>query len=159
MCSPRYRPGAALLALFLGLVANVAHAQVGGGTPDTHGVIWSPSQVGATGSYWTWTAASRRAADYVRTDATGTYSDWELPTIAEVQWALADGTLQWLIPLNADGTAMYGSVPVWTSQTKGQKAYAVRLFVDPPTGLIDYSRSGQVELLSKTSWGEAFFVR
>ena len=97
--------------------------------PST-GKTWSPSIghiIGGSGNY---PYMSQYAADFVSTN----YNDWRIPTLAEMQEAIANGTIQRINQTNIFG--MYISYAngsgalVWTSTRRGNKNWAVDIRFD-----------------------------
>lgn len=96
---------------------------------------------------WDWSSAKTHAADLDE----GGFTDWRLPTRADVQAALDSSTLP-----NIDHS--HGSMLIWTSETRGNKAWTVRIYTDE-NGVIDYAASGAEELALKTSYLHTIAVR
>ena len=149
------------LGVLVGLVC--ARAELGGYVQPSTGVVWSQSHKGETGSWATWPYAKARAADYqvVDSDAAGNstlYSDWRLPTIAELQAAIADGTIEQLIPRNSLGRPRYhGKVYTWSSESRSKKfAWAVTLLIDADGRVIG---GGEPVLFGTSSAFDIWFVR
>jgi hypothetical protein len=148
----RYRLGIATAALLLGIAGNAWAAWTSGGYQDpATGLIWSGSYGRQTGSWWTWGTAQQKAADYVASDATGTYSDWRVPTVKELQTAIQDGTFGQL-PLGPYG----GTVYLWSSESRGNKGWAVSITVDANGAVVG---GGQPVLFLKGSGFDVHFVR
>ena len=155
----------ATLLVAAALPALADWANQNGGLQDlSTGLVWSPSQTQATGSWWSWTGAKARAADYVTHDydeagnVIATYSDWRLPTVKELQTAISNGTMNQLVPRNADGSAaLYYGVEVWSSESRGNKAWTVTVIRDKASG--DVIGGGEATLWLKGSGFESFFVR
>jgi hypothetical protein len=155
--STRFRGASALVGLLVGIAVPALAAWTLGGYQDpATGKVWSPSLYAQTGGSWsTWPWAAQHAADYVSTDGTGSYSDWRLPTVKELQTAVADGTINTLLPRNPDGSVIT-LAPLWTSETRGNKAWSVHIIVDPNTQQI----SGWSTVLgSKGDAWDAYFIR
>ena len=163
----------ALLSMTLVVVMGVAAWAVEGGVKDSTGLVWSKSQKLETGSWWDWPFASTNSANYsiLDVDAAGNptlYDDWRLPTAHELQVAILDGTMTGLMPIvsttTADGVIQYAplyiKVGIWTSETRGNKAWTVNVVRDsayPYTLII--SSSGTKTLVDKSTSIEVFFVR
>lgn len=153
-----------LLAITLLVAMGMAVRAEEGGVKDTTGLVWSKSQKLETGSWWSWAPATTNAANYsiVDVDATGalkTYDDWRLPTVYEIQAAIQDGTLAKVMPTGTSGP-YYTNTWIWTSETRGNKAWmvqAVRDSSDPWP--LNVASSGASQLWLKTAAFEAFFVR
>jgi hypothetical protein len=153
-------PSLMAVALVLSVVARDVSAE-DGGTKDSTGLVWSQSQALETGSWWTWTGATTRAASYAVWDlnANGNpvlYDDWRLPTIAEIRTAIQDGTMNLLVPRTPEGP-YYFEGTIWALETKGNKAYVVQVLRDRFTW--DVIGGGSTDLWLKGSACESFFVR
>lgn len=127
------------------------------------GLAWSQSQAGETGSWWTWNGAATRAAGYVVNEfddagnVVATYDDWRVPTVKELQTAIANGTIEWLIPRNEFGGPIYGGkVWLWSSESRGTKGWAVSLEVN---ALGEVIGGGEARLFLKGSGFDVFLVR
>jgi hypothetical protein len=155
----------AALALFVvvALATQAARADWAykeGGLKDlSTGLVWSESLTELTDSWWTWDGARNLAANY----SVDGYADWRLPTRNELLTATDNGTIQLLLP----GSTGYPFVPpgedvwsvnFWTSERKGNKAYAVQVFYDVDGVIV----GRQVILLDAGRYGfaiDAFMVR
>ncbi len=80
------------------------------------------------------------AANYVVVDVdangnTVAYDDWRLPTIREVRAAIQDGALAKVMPIMQYPNGQYYCPTtrplIWTSETRGTRAFAVQLVRDP----------------------------
>jgi hypothetical protein len=159
----RWRGALALIGLVAAASPVLADwAFQNGGQQDlSTGLVWSQSQAAETGSWWTWPTSQTNAANYVTHDydASGTviatYADWRVPTVAELQTAIANGTMNQLVP--RDPPLYAGSSYVWSSQSRGNKGWAVRVVRDETTG--DVVAGGEAVLFLKGSGFEVFFVR
>jgi hypothetical protein len=163
------RSAATFAVMAFALLAAAAPARAdwayqNGGLQDlSTGLVWSRSQAGQTGSWWTWPTSQTNAANYVTHDydAAGnviaTYSDWRVATIKELQVAIQNGTINQLIPRNAQGGPLYyGSVYLWSSESRGTKGWAVNVVIDS-SGQV--TGGGQPVLFLKGSGFDVFFVR
>lgn len=157
--------GSLSLVLFgLGAPAHAETIRQEGGTKDLlTGLVWSDSYSTISGSIWTWGPAQQQAAAYAvyERDASGTvvavYDDWRVPTVAELQMAIRDGTLG---QVWNPGRFVPGSrVWVWSSEARGGRAaWAVEVYLDS-SGQVIASKSGKAVVLDKGSAIEVFFVR
>lgn len=95
----------------------------------------------------TWDNAVTEAAAHVE----GGFDDWRLPTVAEIQAALQDGSFGQIDP---NVNYWYH----WTSKKSGTWAYAARVVSDA-NGDVIASQSGQVDKILKRSSVHAKFVR
>ena len=144
-------------ACFGSVAASPAHAawtwEQGGLLDGSTGLVWSQSQAKETGSWWTWDGAKTRAANY----AVATYDDWRVPTVKQLQTAIANGTIALLIPKNAQGGPLYkGKVYLWSSESRGNKGWAVSLEINDLGGVVG---GGEAKLFLKDSGFDVFFVR
>jgi hypothetical protein len=98
------------------------------------------------GARTTWTQASTYAANLVE----GGYSDWRLPTRAELQAAIQGGTLPALTP----NTAWW----YWTSEAQGNRAWVVTIATDA-NGIAIPSQSGATSKQLKVSLLASIGVR
>ncbi len=139
-----------------------SRGEEGGNVDPLTGVVWSQSQRAETGSWWRWNSAATRAADYwvMDVDQFGVltqYSDWRVPTVRELQAAIADGTIGALIPRNSNGSPMYaGTVYLWSSESRGSKGWAVSVTINS-SGQV--TGGGTAKLFVKDSASTCFFVR
>jgi hypothetical protein len=139
------------VAAVLGLAGRAWADWTAGGYQDpATGKVWTGSYARQTGSWSTWAWAQQQAADYTSTDSSGTYTDWRVPTVAELQTAISDGTFGQL-PLGYYGPTCL----LWSSQWKGNKAWAVRITVDA-NGTVG---GGQAVLVSKGDAYDVHFIR
>ena len=144
-------------ACFGSVAASPAHAawtwEKGGLLDGSTGLVWSQSQVAETGSLWTWNGAKTRAANYVvsERDTAGnvvaTYDDWRVPTVKELQTAIANGTMKLAKP-SAGG--------LWSSEARGNKAWWVSLEFN---NLGEVDGGGVAKQSLKDSGFEVLFVR
>ena len=144
-------------ACFGSVAASPAHAawtwEQGGLLDGSTGLVWSQSQIKETGSLWTWNGAKTRAADYV----VATYDDWRVPTVKQLQTAIANGTIDLLLPKDALGDPLhYGEVWLWSSEGRGIWGWAVRVKIN---GLGEVVGGGDKKLSLKDSGFDVFFVR
>jgi transposase len=127
-----------------------------------HGVLWRKSSGGtdcATGSRFV-----ERILSVVATcrQQDRNVWDWRMPSVEELQTAIANGTINNVLPRYPDGTikiiAPGGSCDLPTSQkSKGNKAYFVRIFTDP-TGT-QVIGGGAVNMFSKRFAADGIIVR
>jgi hypothetical protein len=113
--------------------------------PLASAISWSSKFPGT----WTWDGANTEAQNWVENG----YSDWRLPTVAEIQASITDGSLDvvWNIP----GGTNY----LWSSETTGTRyAYAVAINADA-NGNIIVSKSGAKTKLLRGSSAYGFGVR
>ncbi|MFO1078776.1 MAG: hypothetical protein U1E73_13725 [Planctomycetota bacterium] len=121
------------LALFLGAAAP----------PPVPALTWSASEQGQ----YTHSFAVQAATTYTESGIGG----WRLPTVAELQAALQNGTFGTITP---NATWYF-----WASNTQGaKKAYAV-LVASDANGQPIPAQSGTAAVLQKTSFLFAKFVR
>ena len=156
-----------IVALVFGIAAPALAAWIvqNGGLQDlSTGLVWSQSQYQETGSFWTLGVVGQRAANYVTYDrdingnVTATYADWRLPTVKELQKAIANGTINQVIPRDAEGNPIfYTSFYYPTSEMRGKKYWVVRVEFDAATGQV--IGGGETMLVTKESWFDAYFVR
>lgn len=129
------------VVLVLVLAASVAQAQTlpwvdspgeGGVKDTTTGLVWVDYRV-LSDSWWTWPTAMSNAANLVHMG----YTDWRLPTVAELQDAGRKQIYQ-NVPMITDGSELPTSPPrdsdtgywYWSSEStkkKGGQAWAVKL--------------------------------
>jgi hypothetical protein len=108
--------------------------------PYASGISWSSKFPGL----WTWNGAVSEAASWVENG----YSDWRLPTVAEIQASIGDGSLQ---AVWTDTGTSY----IWSSETQGSKyAFSVKIVADS-SGVIDVNKSGAKTRMLK---GDAIFA-
>jgi hypothetical protein len=147
----------AALALLVAVAGATAVARADSFYQDPNtGLLWSESLTQLTDSWWTWDQAMSLAANYTG----GGYSDWRLPTRVELLTAASNGTLHTILQF---GAANYPIVPpgyarFWTSERKGNKAYALEVFFDNQGTLLSW----QMVLLEVRPGGwaiDAFMVR
>lgn len=145
------------------LPASAETAQLDGGTKDlATGLVWSPSYYAISRSLWTWGPAQQQAAAYVAYErdewgnVTAAYDDWRVPTVAELQMAIRNGTLGQIW----NGAAFTrGRVSVWSGEDRGNRAaWAVEVHLDG-AGRVLAEQSGKAVVLDKRSGLEVFFVR
>lgn len=134
-------------ACFGSVAASPAHAawtwEQGGLLDGSTGLVWSQSHRAETGSWWSWNGAKTRAANYV----VATYDDWRVPTVKELQTAIANGTMKLAKP-SAGG--------LWSSEARGNKAWWVSLEFN---NLGEVDGGGVAKLSLKDSGFEVLFVR
>lgn len=117
-----------LAVVVLAALASVALATEGGYKDPATGKIWSQSLTQMTGGISDYTWALSYAANYSVTENNVVYSDWRLPKVAELQQAVADGTIQ---TLNLAGPYVVTSTRAfWTTESKGNKQWAVFINFD-----------------------------
>src|SRR5260221_13957382 len=96
----------ALCALAAAILTTSTSWATEGGTKDyTTGLVWSPSQTALNGSTLDLADSTFSASKYTswENNASGViiaYSDWRLPTLAELTAAINDGTIQSVNYLN-----------------------------------------------------------
>lgn len=145
-----------LAALGLSLAATVPGLDFGArevGVPDeaqpavsaaplmwTDDIIWGPNYNGS------WDSAKQNAAAWTE----GGYTDWRLPTVLELQTALAIPAGQpgsWGLNLRNPGSTHRG----YTSKTQGQWAITVFIATDAAGAVIQASPTGQTSKVLKGS--------
>lgn len=137
-------------------------AEEGGYVDPATGLVWSPSMREVTDSWWTWDGSQALAAStgVWDVDAFGVptfYDDWRVPTVKELQKAVADGTIQALLPRNPDGSLMYhGTVYLWSSESRGNKGWAVSVVIDKNGNV---TGGGKAIVAMKDSALDVFLVR
>lgn len=127
---------AALSALTL-LVTQAVSA------PAAQGASWSQPFAG----FVTWTAAESHASSLVEAG----FSDWHLPTRNQLVGAIQGGALP---PM----ATPVGTYFCWTSEKKGNKAYAITVTTDA-NGSVVPSLSGGEVLIQKSSFVCALATR
>lgn len=150
-------------AIILVLSCSQAFAEEGGYKDPNTGKVWVRSPHSASD----WISAVMFAANLGVWDLNSQgvmtyYDDWRLPTVAELQTAIANGTIQWINQNNGDYMRT-GRFSYWTSTTQGKnKAYMVWVQFNS-LGEVVVSQSGQSEaVLQKPGFGAyigAFIVR
>jgi hypothetical protein len=149
------------LALVTAVVPASARAEEGGYKDPATRLVWSPSilSLGDTLSTWDW-ADTYYAPNYAVWDVNASgvltyYDDWRLPTVKELQKAIADGTIE-AVNRSQAYTYTTSTYLFWSSDSKGTKAYAVSVKFDA-TGHV--TGGGQAVNLNKASAIDAFLVR
>src|SRR5437016_5955729 len=96
-----YTVVAAAAMAALAMPSHAQWIQGGGGLTDTStGLVWSAQSVyGRTGSVCSWDSASTQATAYSATQNGVTYTGWRLPTIAELQHVIDNGTISQVLPI------------------------------------------------------------
>lgn len=154
---------AALLALVLCASTPTSAFADEGGTKDSAGLVWSRSQKVETGSWWNWDQAYGNAANYAVSDVdplgqSAFYDDWRLATVKELQRAIADGTMNTIVPRTPEGPYYY-DILIWSADARGSSAWTVlvkRQDVSP----WDVTGGGEATFRKKNSlYTEVFFVR
>ncbi len=133
-----------VLSLSLWILSSVA-ASSAPSTSSVPGGVASPVAAAATVLTWSepvlGNANWQWATNYAASSTEGGFTDWRLPTQAELQAAIQNGT----IPHTNNGTGSR-----WSSDTRGNRAWAV-LFVVDANGDVIPSQSGQASLILKSS--------
>jgi hypothetical protein len=122
-----------------------AEAPLGNAAPVALSTSWSQDP-GLQGS---WDNCMSVAANLVE----GGFSDWRLPTRAELQSAIQNGTLPAITVIPPSS-----SFWIWTSERKGTRAYAVVITTDA-AGVVIPSQSGSVQLPLRRSNLNAVAIR
>jgi hypothetical protein len=151
-----------VVALIVGIAAPAfaAWAFQNGGLQDlSTGLVWSQSQYQETNSWWTFDVAPQRAANYVTYDLNGdAYSDWRLPRVKELQTAIANGTLNQVLPRDAVGIPLFYTTFFYqTSEMRGKQHWVVDVVFDPVTGQV--IGGGRAWLTRPGGWSDLYFVR
>jgi len=125
----------ALCALAAAIIITSTSWAIEGGVMDiTSRSVWSPSQTCLNGSTQIWKDSVFFASNYVSWDvnaagAIAPYSDWRLPTLAELSAAINSGTIQSINYLNGfkapAGTTM--TKYFWTADSQTGKGVAMGL--------------------------------
>lgn len=147
----------------LAMLACSAAMALDGGYKNTNtGLVWSDSlRALANGTSADWPYATNYAANYAVWDVNDNgvltyYSDWRLPTQAELQAALTDGTVQYINQNSPSYRFLSTDRYFWTSTTRGNKAWLIH---------IRFGASGEVvswdgNWATKNMWlVEAYMVR
>lgn len=112
-------------------------------------VVFSTSWSQDPGLRGSWDNCAAVAANLVE----GGFSDWRLPTRAELVGAIQNGTLPAITVIPPSS-----SFWLWTSERKGQRAYAVEVTTDA-AGVVIPSQSGAIHLPLRRSNLNALAVR
>lgn len=155
----------ALCALALVVAATNSSRGIEGGFIDAGGtgLVWSPSQSSLNGSMLNWTASVSFAANYSNIDTnlqgvSTTYSDWRLPTLAELTTAIDNGTIQ-SVNLFMGFKAPTGKTKTmnfWVADNKASKAWAMAITFDDQGHITARS---PVQLSKKTIACGGYMVR
>jgi hypothetical protein len=153
-----------LFALAVALLVSSTCWAIEGGTKDPiTGLVWSPSQTALNGSTLTWKSSVNYAANYVNSDVNAqgiqtTYSDWRMPTLAEMITALDNGTIQaankvygFKAPAEATTVKYF-----WTLDGRGAKASVVGITFDDQGNIVSYT---SILMSKKEVINGAFMVR
>lgn len=141
------RQSLVLLALATMLVFNAASQALEGGVKDPiSGLVWTPSQTTINGSMLNFKSSVTFAANYLNYDLNAqgvltAYSDWRLPTLAELTAAHNHGILQsvnyasgFKAPAGTTITQYF-----WTADTRGSKATVVGMTFDDQGTIVSTS--------------------
>lgn len=147
-------------AIILALSCSQVFADEGGYKDPSTGKVWVRSPHSAAD----WQSATMFAANLGVWDLNSQgvmtyYDDWRLPTVSELQTAIANGTIQWINQNNGDYMRT-GRFSYWTSTRRGSSAYMVWVQFNS-NGEVVVSQSGQSEPVN-LKWGAyigSFIVR
>lgn len=143
------------------LVCSAALAVDGGYKQPNTGIVWAFDTIYFSSD---WKTATSYAANYSVSDLNDngvmtTYSDYRLPTVAEMQAAIADGTITYVNQHSPHPIG--GDIFVWTSDFRGKgsrSAYVVHIQYGP-NGEVITSNSGQASLALINSSVFSYMVR
>ena len=132
-------------AIILALSCSQVFAQEGGFKDPNTGKVWSYHRYDSGG---TWQYATNYAAGFGVWDLNSQgvltyYDDWRLPTVTELQAAIANGTIEWV---NQNSNIVIRNRPglFWTSTLTGKKPWYVWIWFGP-NGEVIQSESGKAE--------------